>query len=212
MLWPSATTSAATSSARGGADVLAPSSPVPVEVDDLVGRSRFTVRAGDTVAFALHHRSTSKEPPEYWSEDEIVARLDDTALGWHTWSELHQTYDGPWCDLVHHSGRVLYAQLPHLTGWRNSAVRVGNGAWNQRQLDVYGELLHAAFRLPEQLERLGPVTRSFLADLADTAGARWQEQDQGMTRSPKPSSPRAGTTRRRRSPSRSAPRTSTRRT
>ena len=33
-------------------------------------------------------------------------------------------------------------ELPRLTGWRNSApVRIGNGAWRQRQLDVYGELL-----------------------------------------------------------------------
>ena len=59
-------------------------------------------------------------------------------------------------------------------------MRVGNGAWNQRQLDVYGELLDAAYRLPDQLDRLGPVTRRFLADLADTAAARWQEPDHGI--------------------------------
>jgi GH15 family glucan-1,4-alpha-glucosidase len=72
-------------------------------------------------------------------------------------------------------------ELPHLSGWRNSApVRVGNGAWNQRQLDVYGELLDAAYRLPDQLEEISAATRGFLADLADSAAARWQEQDQGI--------------------------------
>jgi GH15 family glucan-1,4-alpha-glucosidase len=72
-------------------------------------------------------------------------------------------------------------ELGHLSGWRRSTpVRIGNGAWNQRQLDVYGELLDAAHRLPEQLDRLGPATRRFLADVADTAAARWQEKDQGI--------------------------------
>jgi hypothetical protein len=64
-------------------------------------------------------------------------------------------------------------QLPHLAGWRDSRpVRVGNGAWTQRQLDVYGELLGAAQRLVDQLGELDPVTRRFLAAAADTAGRR----------------------------------------
>ena len=72
-------------------------------------------------------------------------------------------------------------ELPHLAGWRASRpVRVGNGAWTQRQLDVYGELLGAAQRLADQLGELDPVTQQFLAAAADTAASRWKEKDQGI--------------------------------
>ena len=72
-------------------------------------------------------------------------------------------------------------ELPHLAGWRASRpVRVGNGAWTQRQLDVYGELLGAAQRLVDQLGELDPVTQQFLAAAADTAASRWKEKDQGI--------------------------------
>jgi GH15 family glucan-1,4-alpha-glucosidase len=92
-------------------------------------------------------------------------------------------------------------ELPHLEGWRHSApVRIGNGAWNQRQLDVYGELLSAVHRLSDYLfdnvsRRVGPLadpgrwgapddlepaTRRFFVELADAAARRWQEKDHGI--------------------------------
>jgi len=71
--------------------------------------------------------------------------------------------------------------LGHLEGFRNSApVRVGNAAWSQRQLDVYGELLDAACLLAEQLGELDDAMASFLRGLADAAARRWQEPDQGI--------------------------------
>ncbi|MDQ3659711.1 MAG: glycoside hydrolase family 15 protein, partial [Actinomycetota bacterium] len=71
--------------------------------------------------------------------------------------------------------------LPHLSGWRNSRpVRVGNDAWNQRQIDVYGELLNAAYRLSDQWKVLDPATREFLVNVADAAAIRWKETDQGL--------------------------------
>ena len=71
--------------------------------------------------------------------------------------------------------------LPHLRGWRDSRpVRVGNGAWNQRQVDVYGELLGAAARLSDQIPGLDEETRWFLCACADTAAVRWHDRDQGI--------------------------------
>jgi GH15 family glucan-1,4-alpha-glucosidase len=76
-------------------------------------------------------------------------------------------------------------ELPHLPGWRGSApVRVGNGAWRQRQIDVYGELLSAVHRLADHIfdgdQVASPATRRFLVALADTAAQRWHQEDHGI--------------------------------
>ncbi len=256
--------------ARGGADVLVLSSPVALIVEGSVARAKFSVRAGERIGFALQHCMSWEPAPEPWAQEAMRSRLDDTLMGWRTWSGLHQAYEGPWRELVHHSGCVLQAltfqptgaivaapttslpesigggrnwdyrytwirdasftldalwvaacpdeahhffawmtgavasqirqgrdlqimfgvggerdlterTLDHLGGWRASQpVRVGNGAWNQRQLDVYGELLSAARRLREQLGELDAPTRGFLMEVADAAAAHWQEPDQGI--------------------------------
>ncbi|NUW29938.1 glycoside hydrolase family 15 protein [Nonomuraea sp. SMC257] len=71
--------------------------------------------------------------------------------------------------------------LPHLTGWRSSSpVRVGNDAWLQRQIDVYGELLDAAHQIYRDAGALDTLTRSFLIGVADAAARRWPEPDQGL--------------------------------
>jgi GH15 family glucan-1,4-alpha-glucosidase len=256
--------------ARGGADRLLLSGPADFRVDGATAIARLHVIAGQTVSFALAHGQMWEPPLAEWGADEIAARLDDTLEGWRSWSAIHQTYEGPWRDLIHHSGRVLQAltfaptgaivaapttslpetvggernwdyryawvrdasltmealwvaacpdeankffaflafaaasqlrrgmdlhimfgiggerdlserELPHLAGWRDSRpVRVGNGAWSQRQLDVYGELLTAAQRLVQQLGELDPVTQQFLSAAADTAATCWKEKDQGI--------------------------------
>ena len=72
-------------------------------------------------------------------------------------------------------------ELPHLKGWRGSRpVRIGNGAYNQRQLDVYGELLGAVHRLREQVGVFAPVTAAFLIDAANTVVRRWRQADHGI--------------------------------
>jgi alpha,alpha-trehalase len=276
--------------AFGGPDVLVLSSPIPLTVDGSSASGRLHLHYGESAGFALHHKMRAETgSARVWSQSDIRARLDDTIAAWESWSDLHQAYEGPWRELVHHSGRVLQAlsfaptgaicaaattslpeavggarnwdyrytwvrdasftiealwvaacpdeaneffeyvttsaagsldrggdlqimfgiggerdlterDLPHLEGWRHSApVRVGNGAWNQRQLDVYGELLGAVYRLSDQVfdsatRRVGPaaadkwgtppdlapVTRRFFVQLAETAARRWHEQDQGI--------------------------------
>jgi GH15 family glucan-1,4-alpha-glucosidase len=72
-------------------------------------------------------------------------------------------------------------ELSHLRGWRGSApVRVGNAAWQQRQLDVYGALLDAAYQLWDQIQPVDDATRRFLIAAVDAAADRWREDDCGI--------------------------------
>jgi GH15 family glucan-1,4-alpha-glucosidase len=257
--------------ARGGAEWLVLTSPVGLAVEPGArARGTATLRAGQKAYLALHRTTLEQTPARVWTQDELASTLDATVDAWRSWSALHQSYDGPWADLVHHSGRVLHGlsyqpsgaivaaattslpegvggernwdyrfswvrdssftmealwvaacpdeaddffafmttaaassvgpstglqimfgiggehdlterTLPHLEGWRDSRpVRVGNGAWDQRQIDVYGELLGAAYRLKDQLDDIDDDTNRFLVACADTAAAHWVEKDQGI--------------------------------
>jgi alpha,alpha-trehalase len=71
--------------------------------------------------------------------------------------------------------------LEHLAGWRDSRpVRIGNRAWQQRQLDVYGELLEATSRLQGQMGALDDTAKGFLVACADIAAESWTEPDEGI--------------------------------
>ncbi|MBY9076565.1 glycoside hydrolase family 15 protein [Nocardioides sp. WL0053] len=256
--------------ARGGAEWLVLTTPVDLHLDTGTGTGRVRIREGETLRFALHRSTLSETPARVHSESELIEMTQRTLEAWRSWSSLHQTYDGPWRDLVHISGRVLQSltyqpsgaivaaattslpeavggernwdyryswvrdasltmealwvaacpdeatdffsfmataaatgvgpekalqimfgiggehdlterTLDHLDGWRGSSpVRAGNGAWNQQQVDVYGELLGAAHRLSDQLAGLDEDTRRFLVALADAAAVRWREPDQGI--------------------------------
>ncbi|MBA3728530.1 MAG: glycoside hydrolase family 15 protein [Actinobacteria bacterium] len=255
---------------HGGAQQFVLSTSFEIQIERAVARLRFSLSADESAGFALHHGPSWEDVPPVWSQADITDRLKGTVQAWQAWSSAHQRYDGPWSDLVYHSGRVLQALmyqptgaivaapttslpedvggernwdyryawvrdasftldalwvaacpdesskffswmagavasqidfgadlqimfgiggehdlservLPHLSGWRGSRpVRTGNGAWSQRQLDVYGELLGAAERLKDQLGDLPGDTERFLVQVADAAASRWGEQDQGI--------------------------------
>ncbi len=71
--------------------------------------------------------------------------------------------------------------LDHLSGYDGARpVRVGNGAWDQRQHDVWGVLLDSVYlhvRSRDRLdERLWPILKRQVED----ALAHWREPDQGI--------------------------------
>jgi GH15 family glucan-1,4-alpha-glucosidase len=254
---------------RGGASLFFLSSPIDLAVTQSRVCASFVLAAGEKYCFALQYGSISLMAYA-WTQKEISLRIADTVEAWCSWSRIHQNYQGPWRDLVAHSGRILQGLtyhptgaivaapttslpevvggdrnwdyrftwirdasftldalwvaacpdevhrffdfiaeaaltqvrqgsdlqimfgirgehdlservLPQLRGWRNSSpVRIGNGAWTQRQLDVYGELMGAVFTLKEHLTDLDQVTREFLVAVVEAAAQRWTQKDQGI--------------------------------
>ncbi|MEE6305455.1 glycoside hydrolase family 15 protein [Plantactinospora veratri] len=72
-------------------------------------------------------------------------------------------------------------RIETLRGYADSRpVWVGNEAWRQRQLDVPGELLDAAWRLRDYLDPMGAEVRDLLRSLADQTVHSWREPDAGM--------------------------------
>jgi GH15 family glucan-1,4-alpha-glucosidase len=70
---------------------------------------------------------------------------------------------------------------PDLEGYRQSRpVRWGNAAADQRQHDVYGEILDCAYQWAMREGRLDEVLWARLRRLIDAAGHEWQQPDQGI--------------------------------
>ena len=68
--------------------------------------------------------------------------------------------------------------LPHLAGHRGSRpVRIGNGAAWQRQLDIYGEVLDAAYLDARAGNEVTDAEWELFASLADLAARRWRLAD-----------------------------------
>ena len=256
--------------ARGGAEWLVLTAPLDLQLERGTAYRQLTLNAGQTIHLALHRSTLEQTPAHIWSESELAATVNASVADWQSWSDIHQTYDGPWRDLVWTSGRVLQGlsfqpsgaivaaattslpevvggernwdyryswvrdasftmqalwvaacpdeasnffefmttaaassigphmglqimfgvggehdlterELNHLTGWQDSRpVRVGNGAWNQRQIDVYGEVLGAAAQLSEHIDTIDEDTRRFLIACAEAAAASWTEKDRGI--------------------------------
>jgi GH15 family glucan-1,4-alpha-glucosidase len=77
--------------------------------------------------------------------------------------------------------RVLTeVELSHLEGYRGSRpVRIGNGAYDQLQLDVYGEVLETAY-LWQQRNEMPEGLWSLLMRLADWVAGNWRRKDSGL--------------------------------
>ena len=112
--------------------------------------------------------------------------LADEAAGFMNWLEArcHELKPGVPLQIMYGvDGRHDIAEqtLAHLEGYRGSApVRVGNGAFDQLQLDVYGELMDSVYLYNKHGAPIAYELWTHLRHLTDWVCEQWVAPDHGI--------------------------------
>jgi GH15 family glucan-1,4-alpha-glucosidase len=77
--------------------------------------------------------------------------------------------------------RLTEEELPWLPGYESSRpVRIGNGAYNQFQLDAYGEVINALYDARVKGLPPHPMAADMLLTMVDFVERNWQRPDEGI--------------------------------
>jgi len=154
-----------------GALVAAPTTSLPEKIGGLRNWDyRYTwLRDSALTLYALQLLGYEEEAADFFGWlDRLCITCRDHQL------QIMYTIDG--------KSELPERELTHLEGYRGSRpVRVGNAAFGQKQLDVYGEVLDAAHLYHERTRR--PVRAEWwdeLSFMADETVRRWREPDHGI--------------------------------
>jgi alpha,alpha-trehalase len=168
--------------------------------------ARRRLRAGDRAFCALSWQDGT--PPQTFTE--AHQRVTRTAHFWHEWLGGGRFPDHPWREYLQRSaltlkglihaptgallaaatsslpetpggGELTEHTLDHLSGYDGARpVRIGNGAWDQRQHDVWGVLLDSVYLHTRSRDRLDERRWPMLVRQVEAAIAHWREPDQGL--------------------------------
>ena len=76
---------------------------------------------------------------------------------------------------------LVEEELHHLSGYDNARpVRIGNGAYNQRQHDIWGTMLDSVYLHCKSRENISDQLWPVLKEQVDEAMAHWREPDRGI--------------------------------
>jgi pentatricopeptide repeat protein len=76
---------------------------------------------------------------------------------------------------------LVEENLEHFEGWRGSRpVRIGNGAADQLQLDIYGEALDTLYNATRQGMQIGHRGWQELSQIIDWVADNWDQPDEGV--------------------------------
>ena len=152
-----------------GGIVAAPTTSLPEEIGGVrnwdyrytwLRDASFTVAAlpslGETTVALLFFEWLCRVCQTHWEQFQIMYRVDATP-------------------------DIPEEELGHLKGYRDSGpVRIGNGAANQSQHDIYGEVLSSAYILAQTGHSVTEEHWNLLQTLANHAAERWTQPDSGI--------------------------------
>jgi GH15 family glucan-1,4-alpha-glucosidase len=153
-----------------GAIIAAPTTSLPEQIGGVRNWDyRYTwLRDSALIIYALQLLGYSEEATDFFNW------LDRLCITCHSKLQIMYT--------IHGKPHLPEHTLDHLEGYRKSRpVRVGNAAFDQKQLDIYGEVLDAAHLYHELIGQ--PVRAEWwdeLSFMADETVRRWREPDQGI--------------------------------
>ena len=76
---------------------------------------------------------------------------------------------------------LVEEELHHLSGYDNARpVRIGNGAYNQRQHDVWGSMLDSVYLHARSREQIPETLWPVLKQQVEEAIEHWREPDRGI--------------------------------
>jgi pentatricopeptide repeat protein len=82
---------------------------------------------------------------------------------------------------IHGGHDMTEIALDHLEGYRQSRpVRIGNGAYTQKQLDVYGEVMDALYIFNHYKEDMSHTNWVHVCQQLDWLSKNWQGTDEGI--------------------------------
>jgi GH15 family glucan-1,4-alpha-glucosidase len=120
-----------------------------------------------------------------WTLDAFIQLgIDDEAHSFFWWLMHASRLTQPRLQILYRvdgDTHTKESEVPELVGYRGSApVRVGNGAADQVQLDVYGGVLQSIWLYAQHVGHVDGETGKEVAKIADYVAEHWRDRDSGI--------------------------------
>jgi hypothetical protein len=113
--------------ARGGAEWLVLTAPLDLQLERGTVYGQLTLNAGQTIHLALHRSTLEQTPAHIWSKSELAATVNASVADLQSWSDIHQTYDGPGMDQRPSVQGSFRAFSTRCLSWSRSSAAAARG-------------------------------------------------------------------------------------